>query len=168
MSTAERLEELRDLPLVTAADRERYAQWEQEARAALAEVEPPSARIERAYLRAAMRRRGWVVLRGHYDAGDTPLTRDEWRDHWRSLPDYDGPPMKPPSGVRVSIGTGPSDLIFSSALYPPKKKGELPRMVYTKIAITSPWTEVDPSLDDYAHPSAGGRGWCRGLAGVSK
>jgi hypothetical protein len=168
VSTAERLEQLRDLPLVTAADRERYKRWEQEARAELAEVEPPSARIERAYLRAAMRRRGWVVLRGHYAAGDTPLTRDEWRDHWRSLPDYDGPPMRAPSGVRVSIGTGPSDLILFSALYPPKKKGELPRMVYTKVAITSPWTEIDPPLDDYGHPSAGGRGWCRGLAGVSE
>jgi hypothetical protein len=47
VSTAECLEELRDLPRVTAADRERYAQWEQEARAALAEVEPEYARDER-------------------------------------------------------------------------------------------------------------------------
>lgn len=140
--------------------------WETTYQNVLLVEEPVHARKERGIYEHAYARS--LVAIPNPDGTVTHLTPEYWRHEWRSMPDYDGPPMRAPSGVRVSIGTGPSDLIFSSALYPPKKKGELPRMVYTKIAITSPWTEVDPSLDDYAHPSAGGRGWCPKLVGVKE
>ena len=162
-----RLEQLRNLPLVTAADRERYAQWEQEARAALAEVEPPSARIERAYSRAAMR-------------------RNEWRTHWRSLPDYDGPPMRSPSGVYWVGGWSPSLVpivpVHYSTRWSDHLKGLDPRVlpdVHRQVGDfvrTATWFEEHlttiefafPSDKRFIPPSKGGRGWCPKLAGVGE
>lgn len=177
MSTAlnspERLEQLRDLPRVTAADRERYKRWEQEARAELAEVEPVSARLERAYMQAAMSRKSWLVLRRPGD-GDVPITRAEWRSHWRSLPDYDGPPMRAPSGVRWwshegvdgfrrlvlpldtvhFLGAWTEHLIAAGAESRPQSAREKREFRAREVAHA------------YSHPSAGGRGWCPKLAEV--
>lgn len=164
MSAAERLEQLRDLPRVTAADRERYKRWEQEARAELAEVEPTSTRLERAYLQAAMLRKLWLVLHRPGE-GDVPITRAEWHSHWRSLSDYDGPPMRAPSGVRTLIGGGEMDLIVSSRLE--SADGKPSRFLAIQMRVAYPGCNKVPS-DAYAPPSAGGRGWCPKLAGVSK
>lgn len=172
MSTAERLEQLRDLPRVTVADRERYKRWEQESRAELAEVEPTSTRLERAYLQAAMLRKLWLVLHRPGE-GDVPITRAEWHSHWRSLPDYDGPPMRAPSGVgywthreitpfehaaaaELGITQEPDDA----------RKDEHGNLILARW-VTENLFAVIADLR-FALPSAGGRGWCRGLAGVSE
>lgn len=159
MTTAERLEQLRDLPLVTAADRERYKQWEQEARAELAEAEPGHARDERA-------RNALLGTRDGF-----PLA--EWHQWWRSLPDYDGPPMRAPSGVgywthreitpfehaaaaELGITQEPDDA----------RKDEHGNLILARW-VTENLFAVIADLR-FAHPSTGGRGWCRGLAGVSE
>ena len=175
MSTAERLEQLRDLPRVTAADRERYKQWEQEARAELVRAEPISPRLERAYLQAAMLRKSWLVLHRPGE-GDVPITRDAWRNYWRSLPDYDGPPMRAPSGTdyhRVFRADGSSRVSI-----PLRVEGEV---AAAGVPLAMLFGEIEeyhePSSRElrerfvinkykaiFGAPSAGGRGWCPKLA----
>jgi hypothetical protein len=191
MSTAERLEELRDLPLVTAQDRERYKQWEQEALAELAEVEPKHAREERTRHRVLLQRDGLVDQAPHRNTKRLEkevFSLSEWRTYWRSLPDHDGPPMKPPSG--------PAFEFFDCTGTPAQEFSETTNtsFVWLRERITDAQAQAHAELlqhfaamarrgecefvgfglidatpkDAYGQPSAGGRGWCRGLAGVSK
>ena len=136
--------------------------WETTYQNVLLAHEPVHARKERGIYEHA-NARTLVAIRKQ-DGSVTHLTPEYWRHEWRSMPNYDGPPMRAPSGVRVSIGTGPSDLIHLSVLHPPENEGDPSRMVHTKIAIVTPQTDVDPPWNAFVSPSAGGRGWCRGLA----
>ncbi len=175
MTAAERLEELRDLPRVTAEDRERYKRWEQEARAELAEVEPEHSQIERAYDRHRIG--DWVDFRPHRTAIDhaDAIRRDVWRNHWRSLPDYDGPPMRAPSGpVFVSIGSNIFEKLPDE--YHEQRAGLLRQFAAMarrgELSVVSPDRStldgVEVPADLYGHPAAGGRGWCPKLAGVGE
>ena len=179
MTTAERLEQLRDLPLVTAADRERYKQWEQGARAELAEVEPEHARDERKEYQFARKfdrvdtLPHWPVLR----LGDV-ISNSEWRSHWRSLPDYDGPPMRTPSGVMIRFvretRAEDEELVFGSGVVPvfvaPISGGHpLRHLLEAHLIKKHPQKKREiPDETFYLPPSKGGRGWCPKLAEVSE
>lgn len=170
MSTAERLEQLRDLPRVTVADRERYKRWEQESRADLAEAEPEHSQIERAHDR--YRIRDWVDLRPHRTAIDhaDAIRRDVWRSHWRSLPDYDGPPMRAPSGTeywthREIVPFEHAAAIELGITQEPDdgRKDEYGVARYANWYMENFWA-TRLVTDCFDHPSTGGRGWCPKLA----
>ena len=138
MSTAERLDELRDLPRVSEEDRKRYKQWEQDLRDDLGAIEDEyakDAQRERRNSRDAVRC-------GLVDLPKEAPSREQWRKHWRGLPDYDGG------------GHAPSGPVFW--FFP------------TGMAPVGGWLcgFKQAQKSDFDPPLRGGRGWCPKLAGA--
>lgn len=173
MSTAERLEELRDLPRVTGPQRAKYATIAVEMRKELGDWEPYHSHRERANSRLAQRAE-CVDLCPYSKASDglsqTLLTIEHWRAHWRSLPDYDGPPMRAPSGAVVRFpAVEPIDEQRRSGRDDLREHvrslgGE--RRAHFRDGARA--YEAFGHMPPYAPPSEGGRGWCPGLAWVGK
>jgi hypothetical protein len=151
------------MPRATVADRAVYQAWETQARAELDRCEPEHAVKER-------------------------LTHYEDDGSWRSLPDYDGPPMRAPSGVgwwRFDAPGEPLSVPIEAVI-----RASIERWV-THIRGLAYSTAPDDGRKDehgvirYASwymenfggtrmitdcfdlPSKGGRGWCPKLAGVA-
>lgn len=177
MTAAERLEQLRDLPRVTVADRERYKRWEMEASKELALVEERYSAEERGFSHLARSDRE-VDLEPHISPRRTDrvvlMDEDTWRSHWRSLPDYEGPPMRAPSGVRWRSREGADGFRRLALPLQPVY------FLWTEHLIAAGAEPQHPSAREnrefrareavhaYSHPSAGGRGWCPKLAGVGE
>lgn len=200
MSTAERLEELRELPRVSAEDRERYEIWNRQARMMLAEVDPPHAARERiAHISVVAADGAARRARGYRARGYVPrhVSMRQWFRDWRSLPDYDGPPMRAPSGV-VLTWVDPVSRRPVRPGYPGPRRLDVPIygtdaqceanerlylgsrrpacslrdwLEYLRLDYVPGWIERPmPSVTDehFLRPSEGGRGWCPKLAGVDR
>jgi len=154
VSTAERLEELRDLPRVTAADRERYKRLARGDGELLSLYEPEHSWLERKQ----------NMLLGTRDG--FPLA--EWHQWWRSLPDYDGPPMRAPSGTdyhRVFRADGSSRVSIPLRVEAPSFVGN------AQLAALFGEVEEYCGPRDWGGPHIAPcpfRGWCPKLAGVSE
>lgn len=135
------------MPRTTAWERAVYQAWETQARAELALYEPEHAAKER-------------------------LTHYEDDGSWRSLPDYDGPPMRAPSGFVVRFPA-----IEAVEPFDQRERDELHRRLRSLGAQKKRARRVEAADAVRAFGMAGalcfepplrGRGWCPGLAGVGK
>ena len=195
MSTAERLEELRILPRVSAEDRRRYGNMQSAAEIQLELYEPLHSRRER---RLALRHGRSVVWLEPHNPESLHMHPLLWRKHWRSLPDYDGPPMRTPSGAiltRVDPVSrrpvkpgyrGPTRLDVpvhaTNERVPEEEETTLPGSKCVLMTLRDWLTRAlgaqqhrnlhalarettEQSL--YDRPAQNGRGWCPALAGVA-
>ena len=175
MSTAERLEQLRDLPLVTEEQRFALMHLAADAHVELLHCEPEHAKRERHKHRAA-RFRDMVDLQSHKvtdeDPGELAITEREWREHWRSLPDYDGPPMRAPSGTEYwpHRKIMPLECAAATELGITQEPDDGRKDEYGVVRYADWYVEEFLAMvtDCFAPPSLGGRGWCPKLAGVSE
>lgn len=182
MSTAERLEELRDLPRVTAEQRERYDAWEVACRVELDLCETKDFFEERRRLRQA-RAFGQVPMP---ESPNNEWPMRAWISYWRSLPDYSGPPMRAPSGVRwardyeTGLLNAQMSLCFGLIWWHKHIRGledgvrcDDGRKDEHGVVRYANWYMENSGAtrmitDCLNPPSKGGRGWCPGLAGVGK
>lgn len=163
---------------VTAEERERYIDWQYDLDDDLAAIESecrmPSERERQCHREnvgygvvepAPHKQPEMFVVSGY---GPTP---GEWRSYWRSLPDYDGPPMRAPSGLVVRFpaveGIDEAERAARRELrthlraqgyglvYPDDDRHDGMR-AYRRFGVQM--------LFD--RPDEGGRGWCPKLAGV--
>lgn len=165
------------MPRTTGQQRVKYAAIAVEMRKELGDCEPYHSHRERANSRLAQRAE-CVDLCPYSKESDglslTLLTIEQWRAHWRSLPDYDGPPMRAPSGFIVRFpaveAADPSGSILERdelhrrlrALGAQKKRA---RRVDAADAVRAFGMAGALCFDP---PSKGGRGWCPKLAGVDR
>ena len=174
MSTAERLEELRILPRVSAEDRRRYGNMQSAAEIQLELYEPLHSRRER---RLALRHGRSVVWLEPHNPESLHMHPLLWRKHWRSLPDYDGPPMRAPSGPvweweRYFDGSVELDVPLSATTEQEGRtqhdtlQNKLMGMGAEYVPQTPP-RSASPRGRLFDAPSKGGRGWCPKLAGVA-
>ena len=156
----------------TAEERKRYRVLAQLARVELAFADPEHARNERSVHQNA--RAENLVEVHNADGSSTQLTPEYWRHEWRSLPDYDGPPMRAPSGPVFSRSDGfgiPSAPSAGTELGITQEPDTRRRRPDSGLAGWSQWyleAQAGDYPDAYAPPSAGGRGWCPKLAGVGE
>ena len=175
------------IPATTAEERIRYRLWENKARSVLHDAESDETRWERA-IEIATRQNEQVIV--GYER--KKLNRDQWRAHWRSLPEYDGPPMRAPSGPVFEFvdWTGTPSQEFSDISgsrvelreaitdeYAEQRAGLLQRFAalarrgnceYMRRSNDTAELMGESTLDLYDPPSRGGRGWCPKPAGVSQ
>ena len=164
--------------------------WEAAYQNVLLAEEPVHARKERGIYEHANARTLVPIL--NPDGTVTRLTPEYWRHEWRSMPDYDGPPMKPPSGVifeelqsgrlRVDEWTIRKRRPKRGFVGKNKADGFVdPRSWFGGRGIVDDLAEWQPPSARYAReqkaaravglfkaPSEGGRGWCPKLAGVGE
>ncbi len=162
------------MPRATAEERFEYEHAAAIAALELVSYEPHEAMLERA------RWRNW---RDYEDMVE--FVRD-FAAHWRSLPDYDGPPMRAPSGVewRFDVPGEPLAVPIGVVI---RASSERWAMHIRGVAYST--TPDDGRKDEHGvvrfaswymenfggtrlitdcfdPPSKGGRGWCPKLAGV--
>lgn len=152
------------------------------ARRRLAQNEPEHSRLEREKaLVAREHKRAAVDAYAYRD-----VTIEQWRAHWRSLPDYDGPPMRSPSGVEFeelrsgrlcvfgyrthkkesgwfrgankSEGMADPDLYFGPRVHLPPDAEYVLQGQRWGVVVASSREQL------FARPSDGGHGWCSKLA----
>jgi hypothetical protein len=111
------------------------------------------------------------------------VSREAWRKQWRSMPDYDGPTMRAPSGVQFNyrfMDDGFGTLQLPLRVY--RERGDWHNHIEGLEPSQYPnferkredgstvganwWWETALELSRFDPPSKGGRGWCPKLAGV--
>lgn len=162
------------MPLATGPQRVKYAAIAVEMRKELGDWEPYRSHRERANSRLAQRAE-CVDLCPYSKESDglsrTLLTIEQWRAHWRSLPDYDGPPMRAPSGFVVRFPAVEAAEPFGAGVERDKLHrhlrelgGEKKRVRRNDTADAVRAFGLTGALC-YEQPPRG-RGWCPKLAGV--
>jgi len=162
------------IPRTTAEERAAITHLAAIAHLDLLSYEPEHALLERNAHRAAQYRNR-IDPQPHKAVGENPgglrVTASEWRARWRSLPDYDGPPMRAPSGFVVRFPAVEAAEPFGAGVERDKLHRHLRLLGGEK--VRSRRNDTVDAVREYGMAGAlsyeqppRGRGWCPKLAGV--